>query len=377
MRAFVWGLALAVGPAFTPILAAPPESADVFVERTGGYFAYRIPAIETAADGSLLAFAEARKYNLDDPGFGNQDIDLVCRRSRDGGKSWSPMMLIEDPGERWSAANPATVVDRTNGRVWLLYLRCKPGRNTDTARPGTDDSQVLARTSDDHGTTWSDPIDLTRVSRDFNDPKWRCSVVGPGGMIQDRRGRLLAACWKFGPFGNFALFSEDHGTTWRRSAPVPGDAGDECQLVELVSGRLLMDIRQETGASRSFSTSDDGGKTWSPHRAGLPVSPVACAIERYTSKAAGDDRDRIVWTGPKGPGRQNLVVRISEDEGRTFAVERSIASGPAAYSDLTILKDRSIGVLWERGAAHGYQFITFTRLTREALDPENVHGERR
>jgi sialidase-1 len=369
MKAFVWGLALAVGPACTAILAAPPESTDVFVERTGGYFAYRIPAIETAADGSLLAFAEARKYNLDDPGFGNQDIDLVCRRSHDGGKSWSPMILIEDPGERWSAANPATVVDRTNGRVWLLYLRCKPGRNTETARPGTDDSQVLARTSDDHGTTWSDPIDLTRVSRDFNDPKWRCSVVGPGGMIQDRRGRLLAACWKFGPFGNFALFSEDHGKTWRRSAPVPGDAGDECQLVELVSGRLFMDIRQETGASRSFSTSDDGGKTWSPHRAGLPVSPVACAIERYTSKAAGDDRDRIVWTGPKGPDRQNLVVRISEDEGRTFPVERLIASGPAAYSDLTILKDRSLGVLWERGADHGYQFITFTRLTREVLDP--------
>ena len=189
-------------------------------------------------------------------------------------------------------------------------------------------------------------------------------------MIQDRRGRLLAACWKFEPFGNFALFSEDHGKTWRRSAPVPGDAGDECQLVELVSGRLLMDIRQETGASRSFSTSDDGGKTWSPHRAGLPVSPVACAIERYTSKAAGDDRDRIVWTGPKGPDRQNLVVRISEDEGRTFPVERLIASGPAAYSDLTILKDRSLGVLWERGAAHGYQFITFTRLTREVLAPE-------
>ena len=188
-------------------------------------------------------------------------------------------------------------------------------------------------------------------------------------MIQDRRGRLLAACWKFEPFGNFALFSEDHGKTWQRSAPVPGDPGDESQLVELADGRLLMDIRQETGASRSFSTSDDGGKTWSAHRAGLPVSPVACAIERYTSKAAGDDRDRIVWTGPKGPDRQNLVVRVSEDEGRTFPVERLIASGPAAYSDLTILKDRSIGILWERGAAHGYQFITFTRLTREFLEP--------
>ncbi len=368
MKAFVWGFALAVGSLGATAAGAAPASTDVFVERTGGYFAYRIPAIETAPDGSLLAFAEARKYSLDDPGFGKQHIDLVYRRSSDGGKTWSPMQVIEEPGERWSAANPATLVDRTNGRVWLLYIRCKPGRNTDTARPGSDDSQVLARTSDDSGSTWSEPIDLTRVSRDFGDPKWRVSVVGPGGMIQDRRGRLVAPFWRFEPFGNFALYSEEHGKTWRRSAAVPGH-GDECQLVELADGRLLMDIRQETGPGRSWSVSQDGGKTWSAHRGGLPVSPVACAIERYTSRSAGDDRDRIIWTGPKGPDRQNLVVRISYDEGETWPVERLIFAGPSAYSDLTILKDRSVGVLWERGAAHGYQFITFTRLTREFLEP--------
>jgi sialidase-1 len=352
----------------TALHASPPESTDVFTEGTGGYFAYRIPALETAPDGSLLAFAEARKYNLGDPGFGKQDIDLVYRRSTDGGKSWSPMRVIEDPGELWSAANPATVVDRSSGRIWLLYLRCKPERNTDTARPGTDDSQVLARTSDDDGQTWSGPIDLTQATRDFDDPHWRVSVVGPGGMIQDRRGRLIAALWKFEPFGNFALFSEDHGQTWRRGAFVPGP-GDENQLVELADGRLLMDIRQESGPRRSFAVSDDGGKTWSARRPGLPVSPVACAIERYTSKAAGADRARILWTGPKGPGRMNLVVRISYDEAESFPVERLIASGHAAYSDLSLLKDGSVGVLWERGESHGYQFLTFTRLTREFLEP--------
>jgi sialidase-1 len=265
-------------------------------------------------------------------------------------------------------------VDRTNGRVWLLYLRCKPGCGTNTARPGTDDSQVLARSSDDHGQSWSEPIDLTRVARDFADPRWRISVVGPGGMIQDRRGRLVAAAWKFEPFGNFTLFSEDHGRTWQRGGFVPGE-GDEDQLVELADGRLLIDIRQGSGPHRFLATSADGGKTWSQRRPGLPVAPVACAIGRYTSKAAGDDRDRILWTGPKGPDRRNLVVRISYDEGRTFPVERLIAAGYAAYSDLTILKDRSAGVLWERGAEHGYQAIRFTRLTREFLEPPGGPGE--
>ncbi|MGQ9576577.1 MAG: sialidase family protein [Thermoguttaceae bacterium] len=349
--------------------AEPLLHVDVYVSGTQGYHSFRIPAIETAPDGSLLAFAEARKYSLADPGFGKQDIDLVLRRSTDGGKTWSAMTVIEDPGELWSAANPATVVDRPSGRIWLLYLRCKPERNTQTARPGTDDNQVLARTSEDNGVTWSEPIDLTRVSRDFGDPRWRTSVVGPGGAIQDRHGRLLAPVWRFEPFGVFLLYSEDRGRTWQRSPLVPGGkGGDENQLVELADGRILMDIRQNAGGHRWVASSRDGGKSWSEPRPGLEVTPVACAIQRWTLKAAGDDRDRIVWTGPKGPGRMNLVARLSYDEGLTFPVERPIWEGPAAYSDLTILNDKTVGVLWERGVERGYQFITFTRFGREWLE---------
>ena len=125
--------------------ASPPKHVDVLISGKGGYAGYRIPAIETAPDGSLLAFAEARKHNLSDPGGKGQEIDLVLKRSTDGGATWSPMNVIEHSGEFWSSANPATVVDRQNGRVWVFYLRCKPGRGTHAARPGTDDVANLAR----------------------------------------------------------------------------------------------------------------------------------------------------------------------------------------------------------------------------------------
>jgi sialidase-1 len=345
-----------------------PKHVDVFVSGKDGYFAYRIPAVEAAADGSLVAFAEARKYNLEDPGYGKQDIDLVVKRSTDGGATWSAMKVIEDPGELWSAANPATVLDRSNGRLWVLYLRCKPYRNTDTSRPGTDDAQILARTSDDNGRTWSEPIDLTKVSRDMADKQWKCSVVGPGGAVQDRKGRMIAPVWKVLPWGDLAIFSDDHGRTWQRGQPVPGGkGGDENQLVELADGRILMDIRQNSGPHRWLATSGDGGRTWSEPRPGVTVTPVACAIERWTLKSAGDDRDRIIWTGPKGPGRNKLVARVSYDEGQTFTNERLIADQPAAYSDLTILKDKTVGVLWERG---NYKFITFTALDRAFIEPK-------
>ena len=212
---------------------------------------------------------------------------------------------------------------------------------------------------------------MTAVARDMAHPKWRTSVVGPGGGIQSRDGKLAVPCWRFEPWGVFALVSEDHGGTWRRGEIVPSVSGDECQLVELVNGDWLFDIRQQRGGTRWQSISSDGGKTWSQQpRAGEGVTRVACAIERLSVKSNGDDQDRILWTGPKGPDRSNLVARVSYDEGKTFPRERRIYSGPAAYSDLTILKDKTAGVLWERGTNSNYQFITFTRFSREWLESE-------
>jgi sialidase-1 len=358
------------------LLASQPEAAepeishvDVFTSGTDGYFGYRIPAIEALPDGSLIALAEARKYSLADPGFGKQDIDLVSKRSTDGGRTWSAMRVIEDPGELWSAANPATVVDRRTGRLWVFYIRGKPERSSRTSRPGTLDMQNLARYSDDGGVTWSDPVDQTEVARDMADPRWKVSVVGPGGAIQLTSGRLIAPVWKVEPQAVFALYSDDRGRSWQRGRLVPGDEeGNENQLVELADGRVLVDVRQKSGPHRRLAESRDGGVAWLAPREGESVTPVACAIERYTLEPAGDDRNRILWTGPKGPGRANLVVRVSYDEGRSFAGERPILEGPAAYSDMTVLPDKTVGVLWERGVERGYQFITFTRFNREFLE---------
>lgn len=340
----------------------------VFTSGQEGYNTYRIPAIETAPDGSLIAFAEARKYNAADPGFGKQDIDLVWRRSTNNGAGWSPMKVLEDPGELWSAANPATVVDRAKARVWVFYLRSRPERSTDTARPMTDDMQTMARWSDDNGLSWSEPVDLTAVARDMKDPLWRASVAGPGGAIQTRKGRLLVPMWKT-PYAVFAIFSDDHGATWQRSQFVPGKiGGDETQLVELSDGRILMDIRQNSGSHRWFAESTDAGKTWAEARPGFAIAPVACAIERFAVVGAGNPVDRILWTGPTGPDRRRLVIRVSQDDGKTFPTERLISDDYAAYSDLAILKDQTVGVLWERGVARGYEFITFTRLNSEFLE---------
>jgi len=345
------------------------QHVPVFESETDGYRAYRIPAIETAVDGTLLTFAEARKSNLADPGGDGQTIDLVMKYSTDSGTTWSEMRVIEAPGLLWSAANPATVLDRDTNRVWLIYLRCRPGATSSKARPGTDDVRVLARSSDDNGMTWSEPVDLTAVSRDLDDDRWHCTVPGPGGAIQARDGRLIVPCWKLEPWQNFVIFSDDHGATWERGDFVPEGVirGNENQTVELTDGRILMDIRQGKGDHRWFAESADGGCTWSAPRPGITVTPVACAIERLPIDHAGETGGRIVWTGPLGPDRRDLAVRVSRDSARTFEAPRLICKSMPAYSDLTLLPDGTVGVLWEHGIESPYETLTFTRLPNRFL----------
>jgi len=361
------GVLLISLPAMVWAAESGPEHVIVFSAGEAGYHTIRIPAIEVASDGTLLAFAEARKNSAEDPGYPGQEIDLVMKRSRDGGRTWSSLVVLEHVGELWSSANPATVRDRTNGRIWLFYLQCAPGMNTFKARPGTLDVKNLMRFSDDNGDTWSEAIDLTADARDLNDKEWGISVPGPGGAIQDRDGRLIFPMWRYRPFRDFVFFSEDHGKTWHRGDFVPTDKGlDECQLVELTDGSIALDMRQQEGAHRWIAISKDGGRTWSKPRPGPEVTAVCCAIERWTLKSAGDERDRIAWTGPRGPGRNNLTLWISYDELNTFQNPRLIAEGPGAYSDLTVLPDKSLGILWEQG---DYKTITFTRVTLSWAEP--------
>lgn len=373
MKKYFWVISLALAGALPPLVSAEPllTHVDVFTAGKDGYHIYRIPAIETAPDGSLIAFAEARKHTIYDPGHGDQDIDLVYKRSTDGGKTWSSMKMLEDPGELWSAANPATVVDRQNGRVWVFYIRSKPHRSSVTSRPKTDDMQNMARWSEDNGQTWSEPIDLTNVARDMEDGQWGVSVVGPGGAIQTKSGRLISPVFACPAERVFSIYSDDHGATWHRSAIVPGGKGaNESQLIELADGTILMDSRQSGGSHRWMTTSSDDGQTWSEPRPGMSLTSVACAIERFSLESAGD-RNCIIWTGPKGPHRNNLVIRVSYDEAKTFPVERLIYKGGSGYSDLTILKDKTVGVLWER---NGYDHITFTRLNRGFFQPGTEAG---
>jgi sialidase-1 len=150
-------------------------------------------------------------------------------------------------------------------------------------------------------------------------------------------------------------------------------ATNEAQIVELHNGRLLMSLRPNTGDDRLAAVSSDRGEHWTTPEPLFPSTRVAEAIERYTRKQEdGSARDRLLHTipadGPLG-ARSNLQIRISYDEGVSFDTSRTVYAGRAAYSDLVNMDTDRVGILWERGETAGYQFISFTVVDREFLEP--------
>ena len=167
--------------------------------------------------GTLLAFAEARREGAGDAG----DIDLVLKRSEDGGVSWSPLQVVGDNGPN-TFGNPCPVVDRTTGTIWLLTTQ---NRGTDREKDiiaGTSQASrsVAVLHSTDDGVTWSAPTDITASVKRAD---WTWYATGPGVGIQTRTGRLVIP-------GNHAV----SGTAIHHSHVVFSDDG----------GRTLADRRQ-------------------------------------------------------------------------------------------------------------------------------------
>ena len=356
------------GAAAGQAAARDPRYTEVYTSGEKGYNTFRIPSVIATSRGTLLAFAEARREGAGDAG----DIDLVLKRSEDGGVSWSPLQIIGDNGPN-TFGNPCPVVDRTTGTIWLLTTQ---NRGTDREKDiiaGTSQAgrSVAVLRSTDDGVTWSAPVDITASVKQAD---WTWYATGPGVGIQTRTGRLVIpgnhAVQGTAIHHSHVVFSDDGGRSWQIGGSAdPGT--NESQVVELADGRLMLNMRNHPPRAENFrmvATSDDGGRTWSqakPDRA-LVEPPAQASLLRLTT-AAADGRNRLLFSNPASARRERMTVRMSEDEGATWPVSRVVHEGPAAYSSLVVLPDRSIGLLFERGDRSPYEKITFVGLTLEWL----------
>ncbi|WP_298332796.1 sialidase family protein [Haloactinopolyspora sp.] len=370
-------------PKATGDLDEPFFDEDVIFEAgTHGYTCFRIPAVVEAADGTILAFAEGRVADCGDHG----DIDLVLRRSLDGGRTWGPLEVVID-GAGDTRGNPAPVVDRETGRVVLL--------STWNANGDTKDRRPFVSYSDDHGVTWSEPVDITD---DVKLPEWEFYATGPVHAIQLQRGphagRLVAGAnhtWGSDrpeglARGAHLLYSDDGGQTWNIGAV--DSVGDnvvnpqEVSVVELTDGRVYAAARDQHGTAegtRAFAVSSDGGESFDARFAPIPdlsAPIIQGATLRQRASDAGDDHDRILFSAPAHPAsREAMAIRSSYDEGQTWEhwdEGKIIHWGPAAYSDMVSLPDHEIGLMYEAGEGTSpYDEIRFARFNEAYLATPN------
>ena len=123
-------------------------------------------------------------------------------------------------------------------------------------------------------------------------------------------------------------------------------------------------------ARRAINISKDGGISWGEfwHDSTLIEPTCNASIIRYTSVQDGYSKSRLLFSNPASTARrENMSVRISYDEGKSWSAPRQIYPGPSAYSSLTVLPDGMIGLLYERGGQRADEKITFAKFNIEWL----------
>jgi sialidase-1 len=346
---------------------------DVFRSGEGGYHTYRIPALITTQKGSLLAFCEGRRQSGADSG----DIDLLLKRSFDDGRTWTKTQVLADFGGD-TIGNPAPVVEQKTGAILLLLTR-NPGNVTE--KQIVDSTVEATRTvwitrSTDDGASWTPPEEITAsVKR----PDWTWYATGPGNGIQLRSGRLVVPCDHIQRGSkarrSHVIYSDDRGKSWKIGG-IADDMTNESAVVELHDGSLLLNMRSYQGRNRrDIAHSRDGGLTWSKAEPDPALIEPVCQASLIRAVRTGKKSDsRLLFSNPADRKRVRMTVRLSSDDGKTWPVAKVLHEGPAAYSSLSVLRDRTIGIVYERGDKSAYERITFARfplawLTRTAARP--------
>lgn len=354
---------------FSALHAAEPllEKSPVFPPGMNGIARYRIPGIVVTTKGTVLAYSEARRNGSADWG----EIEVHLRRSTDGGKTWQEPKHIAHSGTRiegnphkeddagtreQTVNNPVSIVDHETGAIEMLYCinyaRCFSMRSTDD------------------GVTWSTPVEITATFEPFRKHyDWKVIATGPGHGIQMRSGRLVVPIWlAYGKEGDHkpsaaaTIYSDDHGKTWKAGdlcLPNEGDLGNpnETMIAELSDGRVMLVARSVSQASRKIiTTSADGATGWTKpvfHEqlwepicmASIAAHPSGVLLFSNPHTLGLDKEGKPV---PAGRGkRENLCIKLSRDDGKTWPVNKVLDPGKAAYSDLAVLPDGTVLCLYE------------------------------
>lgn len=346
---------------------------EIVLERTlvwtpgeQGAASYRIPAIVRMDDGSLVVSIDRRKnsdYDLP------EDIDVEVKISHDEGKTWSEPITVARGTAAHGYGDAAMVSD---GKTIHMVMVAGSGL---WAYPSSAQKamEMYYTQSTDGGRSWTPVREIT--SEVYTDRYPNGGFFGSGNGLITSRGRIaFVAAMRVDPrwggqMDNVMVYSDDQGKSWKAS-PVARANGDESKIVELSSGELLISSRNRAGGAndRTFVVSADHGQTWSTPGTWRELRGNACnaSLTRYSTTREGKAHNVLLHTLLHSAKRERLTLFLSDDDGRSWPVSRVICEGEAAYSELVVFPDGSIGIISEENDRPAYD-IYFTRVSLEWL----------
>ena len=369
---------------------------DSLVFRSGGRSNYRIPSMIVTNDGTLLAFCNDRKDTLDD----HASYTTLSYAKKALGKPFCDVSELAG-FEGWSFSIGNAVYDEEIGKVFVFNKRNPQPRNefgTYTEK----EMEELARkekenierakafgvtpgtfliSSTDNGETWSEePLSLSPVEQVHTDGSRHMilgQTHGAAHGIQLKvgayRGRLLCpsrTC--IGSYNdweglrkcvyNNAIYSDDHGKTWKTANCVQIATG-EGALIECADGSILYNSRSyRQDSKRYLATSTDGGATYGDFRAadflieerfmGCNASFIRVPLSEIKNRDLLPEgaEDVTVFCNPRAETRRNMSASVSFDGGKTWAFAKTVYEGPASYSSLVFNpKDQLFYLMYEKG----------------------------